>query len=157
MLSGHFPMFYSGVNPAIMLIAIFVTTVLIRHYFNLRGEGKKGGAIVITIVTVLTAITFIALMPTKPKIDKNAKPVAFEKVSTIIQNRCDILHSATPSDDVFTIAPSGFILDTKDQIVHAKDVIYSRAIVSDSMPLGNKTHMTKEERDLLAQWIISQK
>lgn len=157
MLSGHFPMFYSGVNPAIMLIAIFVTTVLIRHYFNLRGEGKKGGAIVITIVTVLTTLTFIALMPTKPKIDKNAKPVAFKEVSTIIQNRCATCHSATPNDDVFTIAPSGFILDTKDQIVNAKDVIYSRSIVSDSMPLGNKTHMTKEERDLLAQWIISQK
>jgi len=60
-----------------------------------------------------------------------------------------------PTDDTFTIAPSGFILDTKEQIINAKDVIYSRTVATDSMPLSNKTNMTKEERDMLGNYIIS--
>ena len=47
------------------------------------------------------------------------------------------------------------MVDTKEQIINAKDIIYTRTVASDSMPLGNMTHMTQDERDLLAQWIVS--
>ena len=157
MLSGHFPMFYSGVNPAVMLVGIFVVTVLVRHYFNLKGEGKSGGAVVLALVAIGFAIVFVALMPSAPKIAKNAPPVAYSQIATIIQNRCATCHSSAPSDDVFTVAPSGFMLDTKEQVLNAKDLIYSRTISSDSMPFANKTQMTKQERTLLAQWILQNK
>jgi uncharacterized membrane protein len=30
-----------------------------------------------------------------------------------------------------------------------------RAVVSRTMPLANKTHITEDERDLLAKWILA--
>jgi uncharacterized membrane protein len=155
MISNHYPVFYSGENAPIVLIAIFIITVLIRHYFNLAGEKKKGGKRTLALATVLTAIAFYALIPTQPKALANAKTVTFEEIKPIIENRCATCHSAKPSDDTFTTAPSGFIIDTKEQIVNAKDIIYTRTIASDSMPLANKTNMTQEERELLASWLIS--
>ncbi|QKF77015.1 urate hydroxylase PuuD [Arcobacter defluvii] len=155
MLSAHFPMFYTGVNPAIMLVLVFITTVLIRHYFNLRGEGKGGKTITLVVAGVITLAVFITLIPSKPKIDVNSQIVTFEQIKPIIENRCATCHSKNPTDDTFTIAPSGFILDTKEQIINAKDVIYSRTVATDSMPLSNKTNMTKEERDMLGNYIIS--
>ena len=157
MLSSHFPLFYSASNPAIMLVVIFVGTVLIRHYFNLKGEGKKGGALTLALVAVITIVTFVVLMPSQVKIDENTKKVSFEEVSTIIEQRCATCHSSKPTDDMFTIAPSGYILETKEQIINSKDVIYARTITSDSMPFNNKTGMTSEERDILAIWIAQQK
>ena len=157
MLSVHFPMFYTGVNPAIMLVLVFIVTVLIRHYFNLAGEGKPGGKLTLAVAGVITLAVFIALMPSKPKVDANAPVVTFEQIKPIIENRCVTCHSSKPSDEVFTIAPSGFILDTKEQIINAKDVIYSRTIATDSMPLANKTNMTKEEREMLGNFILSLK
>lgn len=155
MISNHYPVFYSGENAPIVLIAIFIITVLIRHYFNLAGEKKKGGKRTLALATVLTAIAFYCLIPTQPKALANAKTVTFEEIKPIIENRCATCHSATPSDDTFTTAPSGFIVDTKEQIINAKDIIYTRTIASDSMPLANKTNMTQEERELLASWLVS--
>jgi uncharacterized membrane protein len=156
MLSAHFPMFYSnGLYTPLMLVLIFVVTVLIRHYFNLEGEGKPGGKLTLAIAGAIVLATFIALMPTKTKIDPTAPKVTFEQIKPIIEQRCATCHSQNPSDDVFTVAPSGYIIDTKEQIINSKDVIYSRTITSDSMPLTNKTNMTQEERDMLASWIIS--
>lgn len=155
MLSGHFPMFYSNVNPALMLVLIFITTVLIRHYFNLKGEGKKGTSLVLALVVILTASVFYALMPQKRVLSENTKIVEYEKIATIIEKRCATCHSSNPSDESFSVAPSGFILDTKEQIINAKDAIYSRTIASASMPLANKTNMTDEERTNLANWLIS--
>lgn len=157
MLSVHFPMFYTGVNPAIMLVLVFIVTVLIRHYFNLAGEGKPGGKLTLAVAGVITLAVFIALIPSKPKVDANAPVVTFEQIKPIIENRCVTCHSSNPTDEVFTIAPSGFILDTKEQIINAKDVIYSRTIATDSMPLANKTNMTKEEREMLGNFILSLK
>lgn len=155
MISNHYPVFYSGQNAPIVLIAIFIITVLIRHYFNLAGEKKSGGKRTLALATILTAIAFYCLIPTQPKVLANAKTVTFEEAKTIIENRCVTCHSAKPSDDTFTTAPAGFILDTKEQIINAKDIIYTRTIASDSMPLGNKTNITQQERDTLASWLGS--
>jgi uncharacterized membrane protein len=78
--------------------------------------------------------------------------VSFSDVETIIDQRCASCHSASPTDDVFTIAPSGFVLDTKIQIMNNKNRIYQRAVATNSMPLNNKTNMTVAERDILAAW-----
>jgi uncharacterized membrane protein len=157
MLSVHFPMFYSsGVYAPFMLVLIFIVTVLIRHYFNLEGEGKSGGGITLGIAGGIIVATFIALMPSRPVIDTNAPKVSFEQIKPIIEQRCATCHSDNPTDEVFTVAPSGYIVDTKEQIIGSRAIIYTRTIASDSMPLANKTNMTKEERDLLALWIAQQ-
>lgn len=157
MLSAHFPMFYSnGLYAPLMLVLIFIVTVLIRHYFNLAGEKKPGGAVALAVAGAITVATFVALMPAAPKAAPDAQPVAFETVQTIVAQRCATCHSSHPTDDVFRVAPSGFVLDTGAQIVAAKEAIYARTVASDSMPFANKTRMTPEERALLSAWAVNQ-
>jgi len=155
MISNHYPVFYAGENAPIVLIAIFVVTVLIRHYFNLEGEGKSGGKTALGLAALIIVIAFFLLIPNKPKIAEGVKPAEYSQIATIIENRCATCHSANPTDENFTVAPSGFVLDTKEQIVNAKDIIYTRTIASHSMPLGNMTNMTDKERDILAVWLLS--
>ena len=77
----------------------------------------------------------------------------FETASTIIQSRCVSCHSAAPRDEDWTAPPSGVAFDTAEQIVVRKDRILQRAVITHSMPAGNKTGMTPEERRLLGCWI----
>jgi len=155
MISNHYPLFYAGEHAPFVLISIFVITVLIRHYFNLEGAGLAGGKRTLGVAAVLTAIMFYLLLPVKPVMQAGAKAVSFAEIAPIVKKRCATCHSATPSDEMFPVAPSGFIVDTKEQMINAKEIIYTRAIASDSMPFANKTEMTKQERKLLAQWLLS--
>jgi len=158
MISNHYPIFYSGKYAPIVLIAIFIITVLIRHYFNLAGEKKSGGKRTLAVAFVLLIIAFFALIPASisSKVD-NSRVVTFDEIKPIMENRCATCHSKNPSDDTFNIAPSGLLLDTQDEIVKAQDSIYTRTIASHSMPFSNKTNMTEDERNTLAIWLNSLK
>ena len=150
MMSIHYPMVYSNTYSWLVLIGVFVVVVLIRHYFNLKGVGKAKNSLIGLIVLALLLLIF-SLAPNSA--DKaNMAKVSFSQVETIIEQRCVGCHSINPTDDVFTVAPSGFVLDTKIQITINKDRIYQRAVATNSMPLNNKTNMTVAERDILAAW-----
>ncbi len=44
------------------------------------------------------------------------------------------------------------MLDTKDQIIASKDLIYQRTVATNSMPFNNKTNITPAEREKLRIW-----
>lgn len=77
----------------------------------------------------------------------------FTKVNGVIQERCAVCHSATPSSPMFSAAPAGLILDTPQQIQQQAAKIQAQAVASQVMPLGNITQMTQEERNLIGAWI----
>jgi uncharacterized membrane protein len=82
-------------------------------------------------------------------------PVTFADVRHIIDRRCTECHSATPTDPVFTTAPLGVMFDTPEQIEARKARILERAVVTRTMPLGNKTGMTDGERSTIAKWLVA--
>lgn len=51
--------------------------------------------------------------------------------------------------------PSGVVLDAPAQMKLLASRIRERAVVTRSMPLGNKTNMTDDERDRLARWVAA--
>jgi uncharacterized membrane protein len=150
MMSIHYPMLYSNKYSWLVLIGVFVILLLIRHYFNLKGVGKAKNSLIGLIVLALLLLIF-SLVPS-PTNKANIAKVSFSEVEKIIEQRCVSCHSTNPTDDVFHVAPGGFILDTEMQIVVNKDRIYQRAVATNSMPLNNKTNMTVAERDILAVW-----
>ncbi|BAN47654.1 urate hydroxylase PuuD [Metapseudomonas resinovorans] len=77
----------------------------------------------------------------------------FDKVHSVIQERCTVCHSAKPTSPLFTAAPGGVMLDTPQQIQMLAPKIQAQAVASQIMPLGNITQMTQEERDLIGRWI----
>jgi uncharacterized membrane protein len=83
----------------------------------------------------------------------NAGP-GFDKVHSVIQERCTVCHSSKPTSPLFSAAPAGVMLDTPEQIRQNAARIQAQAVASQIMPLGNITQMTQQERDLIGAWIV---
>jgi len=153
MISNHYPITYNHPFNWAVLVAIIVITAAARQYFILRHFGKQKPLILIAagLATIALAIV-IAPKSTDSNAVKLA-PVSAKTAMTIVQERCSSCHSATPTDDVFTLAPAGVLLDTQAQVKQWAPRIKTRVIDTKDMPMLNKTKMTNAERAQLASWL----
>jgi uncharacterized membrane protein len=133
-----------------VLVVIIGILVLIRHYFNLRGVGQATNSLIGIIILAILGLVYV-LSPSQNKVG-NEDTVSIAEVVSIMDTRCTSCHSKNPTDDVFVVAPSGFMLDTEKQIIASRDLIYQRAVATNSMPLDNKTNITPAEREKLRIW-----
>ena len=150
MISGHYPMIYSGDYGWLVLIAVVGILVMIRHYFNLRCLGQAKNSL-IAIITVSVLALIYALAPSQSKV-QSQEAVSIAQVQEIIEKHCVSCHASVPSSEVFAVAPNGFMVETKEQIIAHKNQIYQQVVLSKIMPLGNTTNMTEEEREKLRVW-----
>lgn len=171
MISNHYGMTYSHPYNWLILAAIIAAGALIRHFFNLRHVGRVSLAYPIAGVTLLLIVAIaIAPKPLQPAVAVPA--VAAEAVTTgaslaaspasaladmahiqpIISQRCATCHSAQPTQPGFATAPAGIMLQTPDLIRQHADKIYQQTVQLKAMPLANLTHITDEERALIAAW-----
>jgi hypothetical protein len=77
---------------------------------------------------------------------------SFATVRSIVVARCIGCHSAKPTIAGFNPAPAGIRFDTEEQIRAMAPSIYQAAGVNESMPFGNMTGMTAEERATIRAW-----
>jgi uncharacterized membrane protein len=149
MLSNHFPFTYGHSYAWLILVALLVIGAWIRHFFNLRQLGRTVWAIP---VSAAIAIAVLAIL-IRPQNESAAgtPAVPFAQVARIVDQRCTACHSQTPT--VVDKAPQGVRLDTAEEIKAQTDAIEQLAVETKTMPLGNVTHMTQTERDLLGRWI----
>ncbi|PKR49684.1 urate hydroxylase PuuD [Thalassospira marina] len=154
MISNHYPMTYAHDHSWIVIGLILIVGGLVRHFFNTRNAGGSGGAIAWQLPA---AAVFMAILVVFVSYDPNA-PRAGDVISSnqamgIIQTRCAVCHSAHPTEDGFDEAPAGVMFDSLDQVHSNAQRIMAQAVIGKSMPLGNLTEMTDEERAQLGQWI----
>jgi len=153
MTSNHYAII-TGYPQAWALVGLIVLGGAVARYFLLRHEvgddlGEIGWA-----VPVIGCALAGAMYLTQP----SSTPASNIKVSDaealeIVTHRCAECHSAHPTDDVIKQAPKGIMFDTVDDIKRYSTMIVAQAVRNHSMPLGNKTGMTQEERDKLGAWI----
>ena len=151
MISGHYPMIYSGDYGWVVLIAVVGILVMIRHYFNLRGVGQAKNSLIAIIAISVFALIYV-LAPSQAKV-QSQEIVSIAEAQVIIEKHCVSCHAAEPSNKAFAIAPKGIMLDTKEKINTHKDQIYRQAVLSKAMPIVNSTNMTDQEREQLGVWI----
>lgn len=160
MLSPHYPITYGHEYGWLLLIAIFSAGVLIRHFFNLRNQGKVAPVLIVIALLILILVAFIGA----PKSRAVAKPeapaqsmeaVSFQELRQVIVQRCNICHSSEPDHPTAPVAPNGVMFDTPDQIGQWAQRIHDRTVTNRTMPLANLTQMTDEERQLVDQWYRS--
>jgi len=151
MISGHYPMIYSGDYGWVVLIAVVGILVMIRHYFNLRGVGQAKNSLIAIIAISVFALIY-ALAPSQVKV-QSQEVVSIAEAQVIIEKHCVSCHATEPSNKAFAIAPKGIMLDTKEKINTHKDQIYRQAVLSKAMPIVNSTNMTDQEREQLGVWI----
>ena len=154
MLSGHYPSTYGHPYSWLVLLLAALVAGGVNHFINLSHKGRQSAW-----PLVVSAVLFVPLfaMTTQPsgvaELPPGAERVAFADVRAVIAQRCATCHSAHPSDDVIREAPNGVMFDTPQEIKRQVQKINARAVITQTMPLGNKTEMTADERALLAQWI----
>jgi uncharacterized membrane protein len=148
MISNHYAMTYNQPHSHWVLAALMASGVLIRHFFNLRHQGKTVWGYPIAGCVILLALA-IALAPAAPA--KQAQ-VSGEQVAKIVAQRCAGCHSAHPSFGGFTAAPAGVVLDNLVQIRQQAQRIHTQVVQNRAMPLGNLTQMTDDERRQIDAW-----
>jgi uncharacterized membrane protein len=152
MISNHYPAISSGPLNWVVISGVFVVGFLVRHFFNLKHSGRKEWWLFPAAGLVTVAVIAVTLPP-RQRVAGN--PVAFPQVQQIMQARCQVCHSATPRYPGFDQAPKGVMFDTPAEIATHASQIYSQAVASRAMPLGNLTGITEEERKALGLWIAS--
>jgi uncharacterized membrane protein len=152
-----------------VLALLGLTGVAIRHVFNLRGRGEKTGpTIVLAAALALTSVTYVTwekgqARPAADEPEPAAVPaeaaaggaMTFADVQPILARHCVGCHGAKPTDPAFASPPAGLLLDTHAHASAASARIKARAVDTETMPLGNKTGMTKAERERLGAWILA--
>jgi uncharacterized membrane protein len=150
MLSNHFPFTYGHSYSWLILVVLLVIGAWVRHFFNLRHMGRTVWWIP---VTAAIAIAVLAIL-IRPKSESTAgtPTVQFAQIARIVDQRCTVCHSQHPTK--VNAAPRGIKLDTPEEIKAQASAIEQQAVLTEAMPLGNVTGMTKAERELLGRWIV---
>lgn len=153
MISNHFPSTFGHEYNWIVLMVIAIASAGIKHYWNLVEQGRVNRVILpISIVTLLALAVVTA--PKVDKLDESLQPIPYSDVQTIINNRCTQCHSSAPTDEKWTSAPNGVMFDYPETVKSMAEKIMLRAVRTKTMPQGNKTGMTDEERETLKNWIL---
>jgi uncharacterized membrane protein len=150
MLSNHFPMTYANPNGWLVLLAFMAIGAWVRHFFNLRNQGRVVWAIPASAAVAVIALA-VALAPRN--VPAAQTTVSFTQAQAVIAQRCLPCHSAQPIQPGYPQAPNGVMFDTSEQIVGRAQQIYQQAVVTKNMPFGNLTNITQAERDVLAGWV----
>jgi uncharacterized membrane protein len=152
MISPHFAFTYSHRHGWLVLFLLFAGGALVRHWFNLRNQGRQRVALPVAALVLGIALA-VALAPGQHQdIAGTAQEVSFARVNRIIQARCVTCHSAAPDHPTAPVAAAGVAFDTPREIKAWAPRIHERAVATRTMPLANLTGMTDEERAAIARW-----
>lgn len=156
MISNHIPSTYGHPVAWLVLAGLALCGAGIKHYMNVSTPISKA-ALVASIAGLVGLFMYTAPAGTvfAHKHDHNThqEVVAFQDAYDVVQKHCLSCHSSAPTDEIFKVAPLGAIFETPEQIQAYAQKIKARSVDSHTMPLGNKTGMTLEERQILGAWI----
>ncbi len=153
MISNHFPSTYGHEFNWIILMVLTLASAGIKHFWNLLERGERSRFILPVSIVALISLALVT-SPAFEKAGDEFGEVSFQQVNEIVISRCIQCHSATPTDDQWNLAPNNVMFDTPQQIQAQAERIMVRSVRTQTMPLGNKTNMTQEERDLIRAWIL---
>lgn len=157
MTSNHYAITYGARYNWLVLIALSVAGVLIRIYFVARHRASEHGGHTSPIPLLLAAVIFATLasrlLPAPiSTAEIDIKGNEFLRVQHIIAIRCTTCHAAVPTQPGFSAAPKGVMFDTPEQILLQLDTIQQQ-LATHTMPVGNLTNMTEEERASVLDWM----
>jgi uncharacterized membrane protein len=159
MISNHYAMTYGAHYNWLVLIAISFGGACIRAWFVARHRAAERGYVPLlpALLGVLAlAVMVVALAPAAGRgaADPPVMTTSAEvlQVQQIVQLRCVPCHAARPTLAGFSAAPNGLVLETLDQLLaHLPQV--QQQLSAHTMPLGNLTAMTDQERATMLTWI----
>ena len=159
MISNHYAVTYGARNNWLVLIALSFAGACLRAWVVARHRPSENQGLVVALpgmvgMATLAAVVYaLAPVRTSPVSMATPAPAAgTARVQMIVQQRCAPCHATMPTQPGFSAAPNGLVLQTLDQLeAHLPEV--QRQLTMRTMPLGNVTMMTEDERALMLMWI----
>ena len=158
MLSNHFPSLYGHAHAWAALALLVVAGAGLKLVMNMRQRTPAAAW-----AATLAAIGAIALLTAPPGEARAVRalaahaPVSDAAAQAIVQMRCVTCHASRPSHPSFPAAPGGVTLEQADEMRAWSERILLRVVETRTMPLGNVTEMTEEERATLGAWAYQQR
>jgi uncharacterized membrane protein len=173
MVSNHYAMTYGGRYNWVTLIALSFAGACIRFWFVARHKpaGQRGWLAALpaalAVATIVALVAVLAPARTAGPRELAARPgnalaaspqehvtpqVDAAVVSAIVEQRCVPCHATRPTQAGFNAPPNGVVLETLDELrAHLPEV--QKQLALRTMPLGNLTRMTDQERTAVLIWI----
>jgi len=163
MISNHFPGTWGAPHRALVLGLLIGLGMGARHLMIGRGPRRIAWAVpmagALVAVVLLTAPARLEGSGQAPSpavaaaLAGEGTAPSFGEVQAIVLARCVACHAAAPRITSFGAAPGGVNFEDPARIVRYAPRIRERVVTTRTMPLGNMTGMSEEERLVLARWI----
>ncbi len=150
MISNHYPGTYGHEYNWLVLIVVSLASLAVRHYFNVRTVMKSLWWLLPAAFAVMIMLMWFTAP--KPVEQTTAEAATQPGIMAVVSERCTVCHSSTPTQAGFAAPPAGLVLDTLQQLETNAERVYQAAVLTRTMPIGNLSGMTDEERDQLSAW-----
>jgi uncharacterized membrane protein len=100
------------------------------------------------VALLVVVVSMVTLAPRPQAVSAAVDPAAARQ---IIELRCANCHAEKPTFQGFAEAPKGIKLDS-DERIRAQASLIRQTVRARTMPPGNLTGLTEEERALLERW-----
>jgi len=158
MISSHFPGTYGSSSRALVLMLLILVGMGAR-YLMIGKSSRRAWTLapMVPAVAALVVLTAPAKLqgftgaPAPARADGPAP--SYAEVQAVVLARCVACHSTAPRVAAFGAAPGGVNFETPGALHRYANRIQLRVVETRTMPLGNMTGMTEDERALLARWI----
>ncbi len=157
MVAVHAPGAHSHPYNWLVLSLLIVAGMAARYVMILidrrQALGRAWLPAAAPLAGVLLALGLLsALRPANESPERSVQVVPFTVVRGIVDLRCSGCHAARPTEDGFSAPPNGLSFDTATELAARAGMIKASVSVTRTMPPGNSTRMTEEERGLLVNW-----
>jgi len=151
MLSPHFPATSSGKWNWLVALLLTAAGMAARHL--MIGQGPRRLWAAAPAGASLAAVALLTAPPPAPPIDPSGPQVSFAQVRNIVTARCVTCHSPNPAISIYGPKPGGVSFEDDARVRQLADRIRVRAVETRTMPLGNMTGITEQERAILGRWV----
>ena len=149
MISSHFPGTYGHQWNWLVLVLLSIIAVAIRHYFNVRHLVRGLWWMIPMALIGMMGIMWLTAPHAPPRSDGEQTTA---QIVPLVQQRCAGCHSMVPTQAGFAAPPQGITFGHAGDIERYADRIYQVTVVTRTMPPGNLTAITEEERQRIAMW-----
>lgn len=155
MISNHFPGTWGAPQRALVL-GLLIAIGMGARYLMIGKSPKKHwvlAPLAVAFVAVVLLTRPVPLAAQGATANAAGPEPSFGQVQAVVVARCVACHSTSPRIASFGAAPGGVNFEVPGTLHRYAKRIQERVVETRTMPLGNMTLMTEDERALLARWI----
>ena len=137
-----------------MVGLIVIVGAAVRHFLNRHDAGDPLAKIGWTLPVAAVALGgAIYLSAPRTTVAVGGEAATEGEALAIVARHCVTCHSERPTHEGISSAPKDVALTSLDAIRLHSAQILEQAVFGDSMPLGNETGMTAEDRQKLGAFL----